>query len=164
MQRGCANANIDMSIVLYIVSLSMVLQQLNRITHGYGVSYDVIRWLKTITPKTKTFRRHCQQHHRRHRMPTDCTSSNIADEYPYRMLVAGENQRTVNNESVRYIMRWKPPPNKASLVNSLIHLYSLIFGACIVHSIPLTPIPPMSDTYSMSSKSILTVFNNEFEI
>lgn len=58
IQRGCANANIDMSIVFYIVTVSMVLQQLNRITHGYGVPYDMIRWLKSITPNTIA----CEQH------------------------------------------------------------------------------------------------------
>ena len=75
MQRGCANANIDMSIVLYIVTLSMLLQQLNRITHGYGVSYDVIRWLSSITsPPEKTIASsfHCQQH--QHQIEPDCSS------------------------------------------------------------------------------------------
>lgn len=77
MQRGCANANIDMSIVFYIVTLSMLLQQLNRITHGYGVSYDVIRWLSSITsPQEKTMASlsHCQQHQHQHQIEPDCSS------------------------------------------------------------------------------------------
>ncbi|XP_031623671.1 uncharacterized protein LOC116340999 [Contarinia nasturtii] len=74
IQRGCANANIDMSIVFYIVTLSMVLQQLNRITHGYGVSYDVIRWLKSITPNTIA----CK--HQYQNLP-DCSSFNASDQY-----------------------------------------------------------------------------------
>lgn len=54
MQRGAANANIDLSIVLYIVTLSMVLQQVNRLSHGYGFSYDVIRWIMSIRSKFVT--------------------------------------------------------------------------------------------------------------
>lgn len=112
MQRGAANTNIDLSIVVYIVTLSMLLQQLNRITHGYGVSYDVIRWLNSIWPKTMASPSHCQyhQHQHQHQHSSDCIRSNSVDQYPYQMLDAGENQHSTNNESVRCIMRWKPPP------------------------------------------------------
>lgn len=51
MQRGCANNTISASIFLYIIILSMFCQQLNRITHGYGIhSFDSIR-LFTATHK-----------------------------------------------------------------------------------------------------------------
>lgn len=103
MQRGCANANIDMSIVLYIVTLSMLLQQLNRITHGYGVSYDVIRWFSSITspqPKTIPSSFHCQ-----HQIEADCSSLQ-ASANAYR---AAANQITVNSvDCVACIVRWKP--------------------------------------------------------
>lgn len=110
MQRGAANANIDLSIMLYIVSLSLLLQQVNRITHGYGVSYDVIRWLKSIWPKTKAMPAHCQyqyQHHQQHQHFNNCIrcSNDSVDQYPYQMLVVGTNQHSTNNECVRCVMR-----------------------------------------------------------
>lgn len=104
MQRGCANANIDMSIVFYIVTLSMLLQQLNRITHGYGISYDVIRWLNSITPKTIASSFHCQQQQQQHQIRPDCSSLNPSDSYR-----TTANLITVNNcDSIRCIVRWKP--------------------------------------------------------
>lgn len=49
MQRGCANNSANVSILLYIISLSLFLQQFNQIAHGHGVStYDVIRWWKPL--------------------------------------------------------------------------------------------------------------------
>lgn len=38
MQRGCASNNINISILLYIITFSLLLQQLNGITHGIIVA------------------------------------------------------------------------------------------------------------------------------
>lgn len=104
MQRGCANANIDMSIVVYIVTLSMLLQQLNRITHGYGASYDVIRWIKSMAPETMASSFHCKQIDQ-HPNSSDCSSSATSERCSYQMLAAIEYPHTVNNECIRCIVR-----------------------------------------------------------
>lgn len=98
MQRGAANANIDLSIILYIVTLSLMLQQLNRVTHGYGVSYDVIRWLDLIRPKSWM---HCQ-----HQNAIDFTKTNSDDQYVCQMAtIAGKRMYSMHNEPERCIMR-----------------------------------------------------------
>lgn len=115
MQRGCANANIDMSIVVYIVTLSMLLQQLNRITHGYGVSYDVIRWIKSIAPETMASSFHCKQIDQ-HPNSSDCSSPVTSHRCSSEMLAATiEYPHIVNNECIRCIVRWKPFSNKLLL-------------------------------------------------
>lgn len=114
MQRGCANANIDMSIVVYIITLSMLLQQVNRITHGYGVSYDVIRWFKSITPKTMAPPFYCsneqqqQLRHQKLRNAADYLTSNCPNEWSYRMLATDESPCAGNNTDLLCIVRWNP--------------------------------------------------------
>lgn len=117
MQRGCANANIDMSIVLYIITLSMLLQQVNRITHGMGTSYDVIRWFKSITPKTMASPIHClkQQQHQHQHHHHGCTNSsdyltvNYPDQWSHRSLVENESPLVVvNNDTLLCMVRWNP--------------------------------------------------------
>lgn len=100
MQRGAANANIDLSIVLYIVTLSMILQQVNRISHGYGVSYDVIRWTNSMRSKFMT----SVQHHYQHLYSVNF--ENRANHNVYQIPYIWNNQRTIIcNESVRCVMR-----------------------------------------------------------
>lgn len=116
MQRGCANANIDMSIVVYIITLSMLLQQVNRITHGYGVSYDVIRWFKSIKPKTMAPPFYCsneqqqqqQFRHQKLRNAADYSTSNRPNEWSYRILATDESPYAGDNTALLCIVRWNP--------------------------------------------------------
>lgn len=103
MQRGAANANIDLSIVLYIVTLSMILQQVNRIAHGYGVSYDVIRWIRSIR---SNFMSPMQYH--QHLYPVNFGSSHKTNQNIHQTpcVWAHSQQYTIIcNESARSVMR-----------------------------------------------------------
>lgn len=108
MQRGAANANIDLSIVLYIVTLSLMLQQVIRISHGYGISYDVIRWIMLIRSKFMTSVQ-CYQHLYSANFGSSSYKPNQNNNI-HQLPCAWKqnNQHTiVCNESVRCVMRWK---------------------------------------------------------
>lgn len=51
MQRGCANTRpLNLSTLFYLIALSMVLQHVNNITHGYSA---ILHWLLSPNPSSK---------------------------------------------------------------------------------------------------------------